>query len=293
MPSWAEREAQIALLARHQLFFVGGAPRSGTTWLQQILDCHPDVSCKGEGLFWQQLAVPLEEMMARRGQALETKNKALFAHTGGYPLPDPDDVEFLTGSAILLSLCRQSANKGCAAIGEKTPENVFFFPYLKRLFPAAKLIAIARDPRDVLTSAWHFFHKPVAGEDVIAAKMAYINSALPSLNEGASRMIQLSRQYPADCLLITYEQLRANTARVIAQLFAFLGVADTAQLVADCVERTSFETMRRTSAGGSQQSGPFLRKGIVGDWSSTLTPEMNAVVLRQLGWTFQYFGWSL
>lgn len=148
--SWAERQAEIALLAQRQLFFIGGAPRSGTTWLQQMLDCHPDVSCQGEGLFWKQLAIPMESVMAQRGRALHDKNTELFRHTGGYPLPAPDDVEFLIGAAILLALRQQSGARSCLAIGDKTPENVFFFPRLRRLFPNAKFIAIASDPRDVV-----------------------------------------------------------------------------------------------------------------------------------------------
>jgi Sulfotransferase family len=64
--SWFERVTEIADLAKRQLFFVGGAPRSGTTWLQQILDAHPDVSCRGEGLFLQQLATPMERLISER-----------------------------------------------------------------------------------------------------------------------------------------------------------------------------------------------------------------------------------
>jgi hypothetical protein len=30
----------------------------------------------------------------------------------------------------------------------------------------------------------------------------------------------------------------------------------------------------------------------VGDWRSTLTPAMNALVLRELGWMFGHFGWQ-
>ena len=51
VPSWSDRQADLAALAQRQLFFVGGAPRSGTTWVQHILDSHPDVSCRGEGTF--------------------------------------------------------------------------------------------------------------------------------------------------------------------------------------------------------------------------------------------------
>jgi hypothetical protein len=290
--SWAECQAELAGFAQRQLFFVGGAPRSGTTWLQQMLDCHPDVSCRGEGLFWNQLVVPLESLMAQRRQALEAKNTKLFRHTGGFPLPAPDHAEFLLGSAILLALRQQSADKPCLAVGEKTPENVFLFPRLKRLFPNAKLIAIARDPRDVLTSAWYFFHKPVAGEDEVAAKKAFILSALPSLGEGARAMLTLSERHPADARIVTYEGLRQTPAPILAQLFRLLGVSDREEVVAECLARTSFAALSGGRAAGVEQNGSFFRKGAVRDWTSTLTPEMNEMVLRELGWMLPHFGWQ-
>ena len=96
-------------------------------------------------LFFQQLAEPLEALITARREALWAKNTGLFRHTGGYPLPEADDAEYLLGTGILLALHRQSEGKPCRAIGEKTPENVFFFPRLKQMFPGAKCIAIARE----------------------------------------------------------------------------------------------------------------------------------------------------
>lgn len=292
LQDWAERQAELAHVAQTQLFFVGGAPRSGTTWLQQMLDCHPDVICRGEGLFWKQLAVPLQALMDQRRQALEAKNTALFRHTGGYPLPEPDDTEFLIGTAVLLALHRQTEGKPCLAVGEKTPENVFFFPRLKRLFPASRLIAIARDPRDVLTSAWHFFHQPVPGEDRVAAMAAFIHSALPSLGEGARTMLALAERHPADTRTVTYEKLHAAPAPVLAELFRFLGVSDDSRIVEECLTRTSFAALTGGRPAGVVQDGSFFRKGVVGDWQSTLTPAMNALILRELGWMFPHFGWQ-
>jgi LPS sulfotransferase NodH len=292
LPSWIEHQQALTDLARKQLFFVGGAPRSGTTWVQQILNAHPEVSCGGEGLFQKQLAEPLEAMMTRRSEALSAKNTGLFSHTGGFPLPVEEDVEFLVGTAILLSLRQQSAGKSCRAIGEKTPENVFFYPRLRQLFPKSKCIAIARDPRDVLTSAWHFFHQPVANEDESEAKFAFIRLALPSLDQGARATLDLAARHPADVMTITYESLRRTPEFVVANMFRFLSVSDASSIVADCVARTSFAALTGGREAGNEQKGSFFRKGIAGDWRSTLTPEMNQLVLRELAWMFPAFGWK-
>jgi hypothetical protein len=292
LESWSERQDKLLGLAGRQLFFLGGAPRSGTTWLQYLLDSHPEVSCRGEALFGKHLAGPLEAMMAQRRQALAAKNEAVFRGLDGYPLPAEEDVEFLFGTAILLELERQAAGRACRAIGEKTPENVFLFARLKRLFPAAKLIAMARDPRDVLASAWHFFHKPAAGRNEAAAKTEFIRTAFPSLNEGARTMLALREKFPSHCTIVTYERMHAATAPVAAELFGFLGVADDDAVVAECVARTSFAAMSGGRAPGERREGSFFRSGVVGDWTTTFDAGMNAMMLRELGWMYPHFGWT-
>ncbi len=288
--NWIDRQGQLADLARRQLFFIGGAPRSGTTWLQQMLDAHPEVSCKGEAFLQKQLAEPLEHLMATRMANLTAKNVALFRHTGGYPLPAPEDTEHLLGTGILLALQRQGYGENCRAIGEKTPENVFFFARLKKLFPTAKFVGIARDPRDVLTSAWHFFNKDGAGPDIKAAKEKFISHALPSLNHGAETMIALSREFPADYAMVTFEALLENPAVALGRLFNFLGVSGNEKLTLDCVRRTSFASQ---TDGGVAGNGIFHRKGVAGDWQSTLTADMNEMILDKLGWMFPHFGWNI
>ena len=286
---WTAQQDELNRLAQRQLFFVGGAPRSGTTWLQQMLDAHPDISCSGEGLLRRHLAEPLAHVMTQRRAALAEKNAGLFRHTGGFLPPTPNDDAALLRMAILLELKRQCAGGSYGAVGEKTPENVFFFPQLKALFSTAKFIGIARDPRDVLTSAWHFF-RGGAGDD--AVKTEFIRQALPSLDSGARAMLALVEANPAECVAVTYESLLHAPAPILAHLCRFLGVTDDSGIVDDCVARTQFVASTGGRAAGVAQNGAFLRKGISGDWTTTLTPAMNAMVLDQLGWMFSRFGWT-
>ena len=292
MANWLDLNQELTRLAARRIFFVGGAPRSGTTWLQQLLDSHPDASCAGEGLFMKHLADPMHDLMAQRSKALADKNAGLFKHTGGYRLPTREDGEFLIGTAIMLSLLRQAAGSEARALGEKTPENVFFFERLHALFPDARFIAIARDPRDVLTSAWHFFHKAVPDEDEAAAKFAFIRSALPSINEGARAMLGFAQAHPAQTRIVTYEGMRANPAPILAELFRLIGVSDDAKIVADCVAQNDFAAQTKGRMAGQEQRDSFFRKGIVGDWGSFLSPEMNALMLKELGWMYPIFGWK-
>lgn len=292
MLSWRERQAEIAAIAERQLFFVGGAPRSGTTWVQHMLDSHPDVSCRGEGQFLHFFAEPMGALMQRRRAELEAKNTKLFKESAGYPLPGASDFEFLVGSGILLALAQQSAGRTCQAIGEKTPENVFYFPNLRRLFPGAKFVGVARDPRDTLTSAWHLVRKPSATEDEEAAKAAFVQSTIEAVGAFLRAMLELRRRYPKNAMIVTYEDLSQTPEIALGEVFRFLGVTDAPEVVRRCVELTRFETMSGGRPAGVERSGSFFRKGIAGDWASTLTPAMNDQVLAQIGDLFPAFGWE-
>jgi len=109
----------------------------------------------------------------------------------------------LLATGILLALDRQRNGKPCRAIGEKTPENVFLFPRLKRLFPAARFIGIVRDPRDILASAWHIFQKAAPGDDEAAAKARFVREACPQLDAGMRAMLALRTRYGEDCRIVT------------------------------------------------------------------------------------------
>jgi hypothetical protein len=294
--SWTETEQSLARAARRQIFFVGGAPRSGTTWLQRMLDAHPDVSCGGEGHFGKELAEPLDALVGRRRQALQAKNEQIFRHTGGYALPTEAEAEaeadHLLGTGILLALERQRAGRPVRAIGEKTPENLFLFARLKRVFPGAKLICIARDPRDVLASAWHFFQKPVAAAEDDAAKIAFIKIATPPISAGARTMLALERRYPEDYRMVTYEGLCREPEPLLAGLSRFLGVTDRPEILRDCIAKTAFSAQTGGRSPGMERNGSFFRSGTVGSWRGTFSAEMNALILTELGWMFQDFGWQ-
>ena len=290
--AWLADYEQLADLAGRQLFFIGGAPRSGTTWLQHLLDAHPDISCRGEGLFQQELARPMDAVMAQRRQALADKNATTFKDFAGFALPAERNSDVLLGTAILLELRQQCAAKPCHAVGEKTPENVFLFPRLKRLFPQAKFIGIARDPRDSLSSAWHFWAKPNLGRGGGAAQAEFVMAELAGLEEGLGCCLDHAAAYPDDCRIFTYESLLRIPEPIVAGLFRFLDVSDAPDLVRGCVEAGSFMRLSGGRAPGDELDAAFLRKGVAGDWATTLPAGLADAIVDRLAWAFTAFGWS-
>ncbi|MGC8477627.1 MAG: sulfotransferase family protein [Acetobacteraceae bacterium] len=286
MNAWADRLPALEAMARCQLFFVGGAPRSGTTWVQLLLDAHPEISCRGEALFPQALAAPLDLLAAQWARAVAEKNATVFRDIGGYPALPEGLADLLLGTAVLAALAAQAAGKHPRAVGEKTPENVFLFPRLARLFPGARFIGVARDPRDVLASAWRFFPRQ-AGE----SQEAFVARALPSLDQGARAMLAL-KESGAGCV-VTYEQLSADPEAAFAGLCRYLGVADDAAVVGACVGQCRFEALAGRPASAAAGERVFLGGGVVGGWRRTLSGASAERIVAALGWSFPAFGWAV
>lgn len=278
--------AALSATAGLRLFFLGGAPRSGTTWVQLLLDAHPAISCRGEALFPQALAAPLDALVGQWGQAVAAKNATVFRDLGGYPALPEGLAELLLGTAVLAALAAQASGRAVQAVGEKTPENVFLFPRLAALFPAARFIGVAREPRDVLASAWRFFPR-AAGE----TQEAFVTRALPAIAEGARAMLALAETGAGR--IVTYERLRAAPEAELAGLCRFLGVDDDAATVAGCVARCRFERLSGGRPAGAARDGAFLGEGVVGGWRRTLTAAAAARVVAALGWMYPVYGWEM
>ena len=79
LPSWYGRWIEEAINVNGRtIFFILGCQKSGTTWVQHLLDAHPNIACAGEGHITD-LIMPLlkqsfeayEERQRRRPPGLE------------------------------------------------------------------------------------------------------------------------------------------------------------------------------------------------------------------------------
>jgi tetratricopeptide (TPR) repeat protein len=129
---------------RHQIAFLGGHPRSGTTLLEQILDAHPDVLAFDEPVAFSQevmrnIPLPpasgetqlagLNSTSAARCQELRQRYvKSLLREIPGTP-----------EARVLL---------------DKNPSPTMLLPTWLRVFPDLKVIIALRDPRDVVISCF-------------------------------------------------------------------------------------------------------------------------------------------
>ncbi|XP_060111880.1 sulfotransferase 2B1-like isoform X1 [Heteronotia binoei] len=223
-------------------------PKSGTTWMQEILSL---IYSNGEPTLSQ--SVPSWE----RVPWIEQKTAAEYLENR----PSP------------------------RLITSHLPPTVFPESFFAS---QAKAIYTVRDPRDVCVSLYYYAkmasfleHKEDFGEfiETFAAGKILFGSWFDHVKGW------LTYRNRTNFLLLTYDDLLQNLQDTILRICQFLGKDLDASAVDSVVANASFETMKGNKMVNyslvpedimDQKVSPFLRKGISGDWKNHFTPEQSA-----------------
>jgi Tfp pilus assembly protein PilF len=141
------REESSASPCKHPLALIGGAPRSGTTLLEQILGTHPQILAFDESLMsLKELVDPLDPPPPAQRLTLKTLNRL------------EAKARAVTIRRYFKTLLRETEeNPAGRLLLDKTPSATPHLHIWLRLFPQSKLIIALRDPRDVVISCY-FMH---------------------------------------------------------------------------------------------------------------------------------------
>lgn len=287
--------AAIAAMREKQLFFIGGSVKSGTTWLQMLLDAHPEIACKGEGHFMNELAPALNAVLQKHNKYLRWKNRTIFGELDGYPGFSADQTVYLLTASITLLLHGQIRDRGdVRVVGEKTPDNLHHFRFLAAMFPKARFVHVVRDGRDCAVSGW--YHNLRATPEWTEKTYGTIDAYIPRFAEiWAKEMAEAEdfrRRAPGRCLTVRYEDLSAAPEATLAPVLRFLGVADDAGILAACCAAGAFERLSGGRPRGQEDQGSFFRKGEVGDWRNHFDAPLNAAFQRTAGAWLDRFGYA-
>jgi hypothetical protein len=266
---YAEQQRIIDEMRKKEIFFVGGLPKSGSTWLQIMLHAHPEVSCSGEGHFLTYLAPRLGEAMKKYNSYVEYKNHVVLQDLAPFPQCQDRQFKFMLVSMILLLLAASGKARDVRVVGEKTPDKLDRLPLLIDLFPSAKLIHALRDPRDCAISAWFHNHRLNAKD--AQAKYPTLNAFVAHC---ARAWMDVVRRWehvaavapPGHCAMVRYEDLVAQPHAELSRLFEFLGVSTAPATVDACVKAGAFARLTGGRPPGVEDRGALLRRGVPGDW---------------------------
>lgn len=280
--------------------FIGGPPKSGTTWVQGLVNSHPDALATGENnlLDWPSRDLMYDLMMAN--------SPPQFAHAVPHSPYFQDQINhFYVGraEAILTQLANFARVK---VVADKTPANGSSFPWIASLRPAWVYIHCVRHPLDVVVS--RFFHerrllidtphlsivppdvelrrriitvdpdhikKGVMFETLLLFNL-FIDAALVGC-EGLDLVGVRSHSFS-----IRYEELVASPEHAISDLYRALGLSTDTALVADAVRRNCFEYFSGGRSRGSADGNSFFRKGVTGDYKTYLADEQIAYATARI-----------
>lgn len=286
--------SNIKKIRGKQIFFVCGAIKSGTTWIQLMLDAHPDVSCNGEGHFADRLAPLLTKAVGGYNHAIGAKNRHIFGPLLTYPLVTEDHRLYLLASAITLLLSEQPKSKVAKAIGEKTPDNIRYLGLLSQIFANAKFIHIVRDGRDCAVSCW--FHNLRLFNERTRQEFDSIDHFVASFADtwafDVGSAIGFGEMQPDRYLAVRYEDLIADAGNVAKEMFAFLGVEFDPEIVRNVCAAASFEELSGGRKRGQENRDSFFRKGTSGDWRHLLSDATKQIFLDKAGRWLTRFGYE-
>ncbi len=294
-------------------FFAVGHGRSGTTWLERILNSHPEVLCKGSAMFFGKRR-NLYEGRKTLYAALEGSEDLRLWHgmqanywsERSYEGEMPGMVKALADHVMGTAL----QESGKSIVGDRTPHYVSHLEEVKELYPEAKIIHIIRDGRDVaisnLHAVWNSARDRGGPVDLkpedLRRRDAYLEDPEGYLQSGESifteaRVEELAhswngvvskgradgnRLFGENYLELRYESLLENPVPELEKLFGFLGVSVDPSTLERIAEKNSFEKMSGRKPGQEKPSS-FFRKGVHGDWKNVLNKRDREVFKKHAG----------
>jgi hypothetical protein len=170
-----------------------------------------------------------------------------------------------------------------------------------------RVIYLARDPRDVVVSQYHYHRKILRIEDespiekFVTRFLAGETCPHGSWGQNVTTWLYTS-QGSSRFLLLRYEDLVADTAGELAKMADFLQLNTAPDQIAQAVERSSAERMRKlekvqpdknTLMKGSRKDLTFVRAAGSGGWRAELPASEAARIEAAWGNLMQHLGYEL
>lgn len=281
------------------LVWMLGSPRSGSTWLLNLLAIHPRVVKSDEPGIGYHLGLFTSDVMgAHPGSFDEVRSLLPMARADQdhYFFSAPyEDVWKPRLRRLILARFYAQLRDAKRKRGVDAPIAVIKEPagsqaaeFLLSVLPASRLLFLARDPRDALDSiadavragSWLASHFGASGDISPSERVALLRAqAFRWLARTEAVQRTYDRLPDGQRYLVRYEDLRVDTLAVLRGILRWLGLElDQARLAA-AVEKLSFEALPEASRG----EGKFVRAAEPGLWRKNLTVDEQAMLREILG----------
>lgn len=186
--------------------FIVGMPRSGTSLLEQMLDCHPQLQGIGEREDIRRIAVQIPEQLGYQPPYYRRLRRV--------------NEDVLTGlsEAHIAHLQGLIAAPSVTRVIDKMPHNFQHLGLIGQLFPGARVLNCVRDPLDTCFSCYRQRFGMGLG---YSADLRWLGHFY---NGYVQMMIRWWQVQPTPIMDVAYEDLVQHPEAVLRQVLAFLDV---------------------------------------------------------------------
>ena len=270
------------------LLFLGGAERSGTSWLQLMLATHPAIVSGPETHLFSSLIRPAVTKYTQLAEQGFSEGLHRYFDRSQFL------AELLCPVAETVLARIAQADPAASVILEKTPGHMLSAGLIDAVLAERRprFLHLVRDPRAVFAS-----RKAAAREDWGAwADMPPGKFAQTWLSFHRDR--QNNRDLLGDRYLeLRYEDLRHDTPRVLGQLLGWLQIPASDGVLAEMQQKNALDQLQTAGEDDAARQfygtrGNFFRSGKTDGWRSELTPAEIAAIDNAAGDVMVQFGYA-
>jgi Sulfotransferase family len=262
-------------LEEGKLIIVGGAPRSGTTLVQNMLAAHPAVLGGPEALHLHDI--------------LEVRRRMLGSLARGWLdfYCDKKTIDTCFRWTIMEVLAPVDGMQGRRYLSEKTPENVLAFADLAELLPEARFVHVVRDPRGVVNSLLKVGRRARRKGLRPAPQTASLSGAIAHTRKCVAAGFAAAAKTPERIHTLVYEKLVSAPEQETRALCAFLGMEWSEQMIRPSAHRFPGEWALTVGSdevwytSEEYRRDPEIRN--VGTWRKELTRLKQAAIAQAFG----------
>ena len=274
-----------------------GSPRTGSTWLLNLLGRAAGTSVLDEPLIGSHLATPMTAISARPGQPDGELVSDAFAERRDYFFSDAHADTWIPALRDLMLRRFAVATQdgaGDALLVVKEPNGSLGAPMLLRAMPRSRLLFLVRDGRDVVDSfldgldgGW-ITETLGVGVDEYGGRRGVLQSrARRWVQEIGAVQRAHDRHDPARRMLVRYEDLLERPVDGLSDIVGWLGRPAPRDELERVVQQLSADQVPEEHRG----RGKFVRSATAGSWKGhfdadeeALLDEIMGPTLRQLGY---------
>jgi len=255
--------------------WVFGHPRSGTTWLGQLLT---------DGLALKMWNEPyLGQFLNFSNLLRENEPKRYEDPTFWMSDPQEENWRASLNTFFMDVIARQGGPAaGFGGLVVKEPNGTVVAPLILKAMPRAKAIFMLRDPRDVIASLIDA-RKPGSWMDERLTqefdRTKIVKQSIRRFERIAEVLAELEATAAGRFYEMRYERLRADTLAEMRHLAHVLALPCDEGMLERAVERHAYERIPAERKG----PGRFVRTARVGGWAEELEEGEIAAIHRRLG----------